>query len=641
MPTRKPLLLRFGSLRALVTGAICAVLLVAGFPPQLAAASGSQLPSSLRSQGTSTAGATKTAFRVGLEEWGQSLSFNPYAPAGYVFGQYVSMPLAILSSSPSSKLPNQYFYPELAKSWTLGKTTITVHLRPGAKWQNGTPVTSADVKDSLILAGEDYDQAWSSISQVTTPNSHTVLIDLRADSVPLNVWTNVVQMAIVPVWEYKSLVPSQAEQWLQQYWSLYKPADPSGASVTAANNSPGGKQIAKLAAEIPKYAPSKLIGDGPYEFVNANSNQVLLKKWPGFWDAKKIVAPWMELVGEADPGTTFGDLMGSRLDAETYSIFTDPDISALEHSQYGRYDKAVSAGGNASVILFHLADYPYNILDVRKALAYLINRPKLTHLESGGEAEQNQTMEVSDGLTNPMTNRFLTKQQRKSLQAYNYNPAKATKLLESVGFHKRGGSWYTPKGKPWTISLYVESSQDRVDNDSLAISAMWRQAGIKTTVNEVQPAVFTQQEKEGEYAVSDNFNDVGSVNPLQEIEDTLITYNYPLADAGNGSSSNDQAAIGIGPVATVPGLGKVNIESALSREVQTATASQWSKYTWDWARFENEQLPGIGLTSTDMHLLYSVNRYTDFPPISVQRTAGFSPVLWQQLGFLKLRNVGS
>jgi peptide/nickel transport system substrate-binding protein len=41
---------------------------------------------------------------------------------------------------------------------------------------------------------------------------------------------------------------------------------------------------------------------------------------------------------------------------------------------------------------------------------------------------------------------------------YTYNASLAAQLLESVGFKKVNGIWYTPNGTQFTLTLYISSS---------------------------------------------------------------------------------------------------------------------------------------------------------------------------------------
>src|SRR6476619_4383853 len=70
---------------------------------------------------------------------------------------------------------------QLASSWKLdrGAKTLTFHLRPGVKFSDGTPLTSADVKFSFVRGLEDPLSYLPSVmkmltltsaSQITTPD---------------------------------------------------------------------------------------------------------------------------------------------------------------------------------------------------------------------------------------------------------------------------------------------------------------------------------------------------------------------------------------------------------------------------------------------------------------------------------------
>ena len=71
--------------------------------------------------------------------------------------------------------------PYLATSYTVSpdKKTYTFHLRPGVKFSNGKPVTSADVKFSIDQTRKAA-QGWAfldtSIKDIEAPNPETVVI---------------------------------------------------------------------------------------------------------------------------------------------------------------------------------------------------------------------------------------------------------------------------------------------------------------------------------------------------------------------------------------------------------------------------------------------------------------------------------
>lgn len=75
---------------------------------------------------------------------------NPYNAKANEFGGYNKMQLAWGKNSLSN--PN-HLYPGLAAKWSLSAdgSALAAHLQPDAKWSDGTPVTSKDVKTSVAL----------------------------------------------------------------------------------------------------------------------------------------------------------------------------------------------------------------------------------------------------------------------------------------------------------------------------------------------------------------------------------------------------------------------------------------------------------------------------------------------------------
>ncbi len=74
--------------------------------------------------------------------------------------------------------------PGIAESWDVSedKKTITFHLVEGAKWSDGEPITSADVKYSLeVLGGNGYlfTSYTDNVTSIKTPDENTVVIETR------------------------------------------------------------------------------------------------------------------------------------------------------------------------------------------------------------------------------------------------------------------------------------------------------------------------------------------------------------------------------------------------------------------------------------------------------------------------------
>lgn len=230
------------------------------------------------------------------------------------------------------------------------------------------------------------------------------------------------------------------------------------------------------------------------------------------------------------------------------------------------------------------------------------------------------------------------------MKAYSYNPGKAAALLEGAGFTKRAGTWYTPKGSPFAFTLYTEAANVRFGEEGLAVAGALKQFGLRVQLQDIASPGFNTAQTDGDYPVSIAVVDSGGgFNPLPYYDYTLVTLNWPVTYSGQGTCAGCHPAIGIGPIASVPGLGKVNIAATLNEQVQSAPASQWSRDVWYWSRWMNQQLPIIPLDNTSVHQAYSTQRYTHWPPTSTSNVGlwgvidNVEPVIFMQKGYLRLR----
>lgn len=611
-----------------------AALVTAGAVTSGASASGGVNPAS------SPAGSSE--FRIGIWPWSGSISYNPYSPD---FVQDGSLALFALGAYFDHSRPGANpYYPELAQSWTIGAHSITFHLQPNATWQDGTPFTSKDVLTSMLVAGGDFNSVWAAITSVAAPDAHTVVVNLQPWAVTKNVLQELFEFYTVPDSQYGSLVPAGFEKDILTYWKIYDTLHPTTASLAAASNSAAGKAMTKVDTALIKYNPPTLLGNGAYKLVSATVSGVLYEKWTGWWDAKAITAPWIE-VYPMQLAEQFGSLETGRIDFQYDTQFTDPEVSELDSSHYGHYIFIPSAVQVESLAP-HLADYPLNMLQVRQALEYVINREQLVQLDMGGKLVQDPPQQYPDGINDFEANQYMTKAQFATLNPYNYDPAKAASLLESVGFKKKGGTWYTPKGGAFSLTISEPSANSQFDTDGVVIAKQLSNFGIKAQSVIVNQATYTDQQYAGDYELSENFFDWEVGPPMADFAQvfgwpSLPSYNYPVSYSGTGPFTG-QVTIGYGPVSNVPGLGTVNVSHALNAEINEAPPSTWGKYTYDWARWVNNDLPLLPLYNNAFHEAYATSRYTDFPPASAKwlwTNLGdvSQPVVWMQDGYLKLK----
>src|SRR5262245_19940602 len=118
-----------------------------------------------------------------------------------------AVPVAIITTKIYESLlnysgPELTPQPSLAESWTISddKKTYTFKLRPGVKWHDGQPFTSADVKFSVEEIDRPYHSRgrvyFGDVESIETPDPLTVVFKLKA---PVPYFMNVFQPRESPI----------------------------------------------------------------------------------------------------------------------------------------------------------------------------------------------------------------------------------------------------------------------------------------------------------------------------------------------------------------------------------------------------------------------------------------------------------
>ncbi len=403
---------------------------------------------------------------------------NPFNATNNTFPTFDAMQLGWNAGNAAN--PNQEL-PGLASSWSLSPsgTALTVHLQPGAKWSNGKPVTATDVVDSAAIWFCQGSAQTYNLGSVTADNSSTVTLT-EAPGAHNNLFETVLGSAsasgtqwIVPSFEYGSLLPSSI-------WSTIKTSEGTGTAATAATTT-----LTDLAKKIDAFAPKTDISAGPFYIKRLNNSQALLVKNPHFYAAGKVHVGQVIMEHQSGNQQIVSYLDAGTLDAAPYTAMAT-----------NVYNQVVAAGNTAvrmpslvaSALTFDENVAPYNNIKVRQALAYVINR---TAVQKVGEPTSGTPSTTISGAVSGVLPDYLTSAQQASLNPYSPDTATATSMLKSAGLTLKGGQWYLPGGKPWTITLPVPQGFADWQSASSVIKSELTSFGIPTTVTGGPPGPAT------------------------------------------------------------------------------------------------------------------------------------------------------
>lgn len=270
--------------------------------------------------------------------------------------------------------------PWLAQSWDQpDPLTYIFHLHPGVRFQNGQPLTSADVKwtidstrNSAVITAKTG--SFTSIDHVDATDPLTCIVHLKRPD-PFLLWNlSDGALGIVPV-------GSGRDFWKHP------------------------------------------IGSGPYTFVSQQQDKdVLLERNESSWQPAPAIRH-LRFNVVPDDTTRALELQKGSADAEINAL--EPDtVEALRHNASLGIES--SPGTIVNYINLNLRDPYLKDTRVRQAVAYALNRPMMLETLWRGQAR------LADNLLPPGH-----WARTEDVARYPFDPAKANALLDAAGY-KRG-----------------------------------------------------------------------------------------------------------------------------------------------------------------------------------------------------------
>ncbi len=327
----------------------------------------------------------------------------------------------------------------------------TIKIRSGVKWQDGVPLTAADVAFTYtyIIKNDmtNLTNYTNGIKTVTALDPTTVRIVCSAPKADL-------EKAIVPI------LPAH----------IWAHVSPAAAATTFVNKPP-------------------IIGSGPFQTVAfKKGSYVEMVRNPSWYGKKPAVDQiYFELYQDAD--TMVSDLKTGNLDA-AWGI-PEAEFKALESAQgykavaynyydwdyleFNCYDKPSSLGNPV------LRDWKF-----RNALNYAINRQQLCAVAYSGLATPGTTIIPPNSFADPDYH-----WQPPADQAYAFDPAKAGQMLTAAGYPLRNGVRLDKQGKPITLRLYSPTDSDANQVDAKLITGWLDKLGLKIKLSVVDDGALT------------------------------------------------------------------------------------------------------------------------------------------------------
>ena len=394
-------------------------------------------------------------------------SLNPFM--GYEGTSYALYHLNydyLTQSDPETLQP----VPSLAASWSSNDdlTEWTFKLREGVQWQDGEPLTAADVVYSVELNLSDaistYDMYVGNVESCTAVDDLTVELVLAAPQPRL-----LTDLTLVPI------VP-------EHIWSKMTPAEAAR----------------KFQNEPP------VIGSGPFQIVEFERDKyVRLKTNPSFWGGRaKIDEIIFQMYTNNDTLAAelkSGIIQGGNVQAAAYrALEGSPGLAtslALDNGfdelGFNCYEGAASLG---HPILLDPA--------FRSALAWAIDHDKIAEIAWGGFADPATTIITADYYDESLDYHW----EPTDDVARTYDPEKCKELLDAAGYTDSDGDGVREDkdGEPIKLRLWAASDKPEYASAGKFITGELEDVGIDISMQVMEDGALSDRQynynKDDEFA---------------------------------------------------------------------------------------------------------------------------------------------
>lgn len=538
------------------------------------------------------------------------------------------MPLAISHNSANLGA----FYPALASHWSTSNhgRTVTVYLRK-ARWSNGQPITATDVKTTMACSYAVGLMQGYGLGSVKVLGPREVQLKLSPGVQSNTFLFDVMTTNIVPNSVFGPLLP--ANIWTLISESQYHGTNPSRKAQAKQALS----QLTALGTKISAFAPAKDVSSGPFVIQAVNPGELIMRKNPDFWAANQVKVN--EVIRR--------NFTGSQ-EQWNYAISGQVDELTGAYPK-NIYNQAIKTPGNVFYkvpaytmisLIFDEHIYPYNLVQVRKAFAYLINWHNVQQLSdpvSGGASK------YTDGMVDNATRQWLTASQIASLHRYRTNAAKAAQLLTSAGFKKVGGKWMLPNGKPWTVNISTVSQFSSFMVASENMKSVLTAFGVPTKVVGMTFPQMLSAQSQGQLAVSFRIDGQGpdpyfAYNRIYGSADGYALrggnlVRYPASNTAGGNFVDFPTTVNL------PGYGTVNPGQLTAQLNSTSNPATVRRDTQVLAMVTNQYVPQITMWNVYQTGFVNTKHFTDYPtnnPKLLVATEGFYPPVgvWMMMGYI-------
>jgi ABC-type transport system substrate-binding protein len=371
-------------------------------------------------------------------------SINPVHEADWNTDQSLYNMFDPLLSFDSQNQPR----PMIATSWEANAdgTQFTFHIRPGIKFQDGTPLDATSLKQNIQWYGDPanksplYGNFFTDLDHVDAPDPATFVMYMKVPKIPDNFF---------PEFLFGPLI----------------------ASPTAFANA--------------KQFDSNPVGSGPFAFdTYVADNHLRMKRFDGYWGGKPYL-DYVDVKMVPDQSTQLDELLAGTVDF----AFNVPPQNVKTLKDKGLTINAGTSPGE-QMLSINLNNPILADLKVRQAIAYALDRNAIIQKVLYGYA----TPAVA--LVPPNSPQF-----DKNIQPYGYDVAKAKQLLSAAGWTAGPDGILTKGGQQLVLNMATQNNPLWLLICQIVQQEL-QQVGIKVNISQTDWPTFLNNMRAGKYDIA-------------------------------------------------------------------------------------------------------------------------------------------
>ena len=479
-------------------------------------------------------------------------AFNPFIPTEAIWGMgatgLIYEPLLQFDIAAPPK-----YYPWLATSyqWSNGGKSVTFTIRQGVKFNNGTPMTPADVAFTynLVKNNKALNLAGLPISSVSTSGNTVTL------TFPAAQYTNLQEVAGVPI------LP-------QSIWS--KVGNPA------------------------TYPDANPVGTGPYKLKTFTPQGFTLTKNTGYWQASLAKVTNVYFPVYTSNTGALNALFSGQIDwTGNFIPGLQKDFVAKSPATHHFWE----AAGSTNAFIPNLNKWPTNQLAVRKAISLAVNRSVLA---SEGEAGLENPVLNATGITLPTYSAWSQPVDSMTMSAQ-ANAAAAQAVLKAAGYTKGSNGFFQKGGKTVSVTLISPSAYtDYAEVGSIAAQEL-KNAGIDANFQGISVNAWNQDMATGNFTLAEHWSN-GGVTPYN-LYDNWLDSALDKGSAATGDYERLKNPAIDAQLAKVAGASTVSDQTSALAPIEkyvaanlpvipVTTASDWFEYnSQHWVGWPTQSNP--------------------------------------------------